>query len=580
MSSQPNATDPQQWTEDAWKVWEALQQEERLEIITTRFAPTEWYGPQAWPVVRETAGIGGALWGQVKAQYKALGGNPYDLQKAVDVEEHAPDAGQPALPPKRHVPALGSCPALPASAICPHPSATACPWLDEYVRYSQRWSPRGLRRAHHAVGLWVLSTVAARRITCELGALPTIPALSMAMVAPSTLYAKSTTASLGIDLLTRAGLRCLLAADRTTPQALLRSMAGHVPTGYGRLPADKQERWQARLAFAGQRGTYMEEWGGMLSEMSRKDSAMAAFHSLLRILDDGQTDFENDTILRGLEELDHPYLAVLASATPYDLAPYVAEGSKWWHDGFWARFAFIAPYDDEQPSLAHPPRGARTIPGDLLWPLAQWHQRLGVPTLSLTEILDNRDKPTGAWQAEIGPLPQHTLRVDADVADQHDLYNDTLLGLVMSGDVPQDFSATYGRFHAKALRIALVMASLAGDETVRWEHWCYAQALTEDWRLSLHELYARVTDSEPLSRGELIEQKLLKYLAKAGQATAREIAKYCHSKDSVSLARTLAALTETGQVFADVTNKTTRYGLVPAVKDDNDTLSVEEAPPW
>jgi Protein of unknown function (DUF3987) len=568
---------------DQWLVWLELSHEERLDLICTRFAAPDWYGPMAWPVLVNCAQNDGALiWAYAKTQHKARGGNPFDLQKAVDAdiaERQAATTDETTPPPRRPTPAADACPSLPVSAQRPWPTADACPWLDTYVQYSRTWSPRGLRRAHHAVGLWVLSTVAARRITCDMGAMPTIPALSLAMVAPSTLYAKSTTASLGIDLLTRAGLRCLLAADRTTPQALIRSMSGVVASSYGQLPAEKQEYVQSKLAFAAQRGAYMEEWGGMLSEMSRKDNAMAAFHALLRVLDDGQDSYENDTIMRGLEGLEHPYLAVLASATPHDLAPYMIEGSKWWHDGFWARFAFIAPVQGEQPSLAHPPRGSRSVPGDLLWPLAAWHKRLGIPSLSVTELRDSRDKGTGVWQADIGALPQETLVIAPEVADAYDAYNDALLALVIAGNVPQDFAASYGRFHAKALRVALLMASAAGEHTIQPQHWNYAQAITEDWRLALHELHARVADTTTLSRDEMQEQKLLRYLAKAGQATVRDIKTYCHIKDSVGLGRTLKALEETGQIFLAQAGRTATYSLTPHVEGDHVPDSDDDGEP-
>ncbi len=425
-----------------------------------------------------------------------------------------------------------------------------------------------MRCAHQANGLWVLSTIAARRIVCQAGPKEVIPALFMAMIAPSTLYAKSTTVQVARDLRERAGLKCLLAVDRTTPQALRRSMAGVVPPRYGQDPADKQERTRTRLAFAGQRGISMEEWGGMLEQMNRAESAMAAFHSLLRTLDDGEKDFENDTITRGYEGLDFPYLAVLTSATPRDLVKCMEEGSKWWHDGFWARCAFLTPAPDEQPSMAHHPRGGYVVPASLIIPLADWHRRLGVPTVQMVEDLDPRGKPTGLWAAEVSPLPQQQLTIDSAVSDAYEAYDDGLGTLLIRGDVPNDFNACYGRFHAKALRMALLFASFAGERSIQLHHWSAAQQIAETWRMNLHQLYASLSDDQPLSKEEAIEGKILRYLSRAGQATARDIHRYCNIKDSSLLHKTLVALERTEQLIVEKHGRTTRYGLLPSDADD------------
>ena len=69
------------------------------------------------------------------------------------------------------------------------------------------------------------------RICVEMGS-EVYPTLFMAMVARSTLYAKTTTARIGIDGLRDAGCGYLLAASsRSTPQALLADLGGHLPPG-------------------------------------------------------------------------------------------------------------------------------------------------------------------------------------------------------------------------------------------------------------------------------------------------------------------------------------------------------------
>ena len=572
---------------DAYQaLWDAMSWQERLKMITGTFPAPSWFGVEAIPSLTLARMHGHpGLWGETKATFKAIGGNPFDLEKEVDKAVRlyqrslgeatgSPAAAPSELPPRRSVPAAGGSPPLPVSAQCQTPTAHAAPWLEAYVAHSQRWSPRGIAGAHQAVGLWILSTVAARRIFCQVGSSRVSPVLCLAMVARSTLYAKSTTAALGRDMLTRAGCKFLLTADRTTPQALIRSMAGLVPATYGQLPADRQEDIRRQLAFAGQRGAYFEEWGGMLHQMRRTDSPMAEFHTLLRVLDDNQPEYSNATIQRGLEAIQHPYLALLASATPHDLAPFMTEGSAWWHDGFWPRFAFIAPQPDEHPSLAQRPRTGYQVPSALILPLHAWHTRLGMPAVTVTPRGDAQGKPTDLWDATVGPLPQHELQVSEAVYDAYERYNVGLLTLLHSGEVSEDFDASYGRLHEKALRIALLLAGMNGDPTIGIHHWSYAQTIVEGWRRNLHDLTRRIGEAHPLSLEEQAEQKILAYLERAGQATARELQRACHLQDSSRLKTLLAGMLAVGHLLEERQGRKTLYGLLPS--DTHEETQLEE----
>lgn len=494
-----------------------------------------------------------------------------------EVPPAADDAEAIPFPPRKPYSPPRGCPQLPAGAMCIHSSEHAAPWLDAYVEHSKQWSPRGMRSAHQAAGLWILSTIAARRVFSQVGSSEVYPVLFLAMVARSTLYAKSTTAAIGRDVLRRAGCSFLLTADRTTPQALLRTMAGTVPPIYGTLPDEQQAEMRQRLAFAGQRGSYFEEWGGMLHQMRRADSPMAEFHTLLRVLDDNQQTYSNDTIQRGLELIQHPYLALLASATPHDLAPFMQEGSAWWHDGFWPRFAIISPEEGEEASVEHRPQTGYHIPGSLLLPLHAWHTRLGMPEVRVEPLTDAKGKPTGVWQATIGALPQHEVAIEASVYDAYKAYNSGLLALLKAGDVSQDYDASYGRFHEKALRIALLLAAFGGDSSIGRHHWAYAQRITEQWRRNLHALVGRIAEDHPLSREEQAEQKILAYLERSGQSTARELQRMLQALTSVELARLLEAMVKTGHLVRRKEGRGSVYALLP---QENDPSSSQDAPPF
>lgn len=451
--------------------------------------------------------------------------------------EEGPVTRSMPLPPA----SLPLCPPLPDACILDETLAnTASPWLDAYCAYSQRWAPRAASGFHQAIGLWVLSTVAARRICVELGN-PIYPVLFLGMIAESSHYTKTTAAANGHTLLRRAGLQHLLAPDRSTPQALLRSMSGRVPQDYGQRTDEDQEGMQRRLAFAGQRGWYYEEWGGMLHQMTRQDSPMSGFHELLRVLDDGRAEFSSETIQRGLERIEAPYLALLTSATPQDLAPFMQPGSKWWRDGFWPRFAFIVP--EEKPRLDRRPQGLATPSGFLIEQLHTWHSTLGIPAVSIAQKVDGKQRPTGEWVADCSLLPCQTLLIPPETLDAYYAYNDALLQM----DIATELRPSYSRFHDKALRIAMLLASLQGQRTIPLAHWAYAQEVTERWRAMLHRVVSTMAVNQPLTPDAQNEQRIERMLASEGPLSMREIQRRLRL-DSLTVKRLVQGMEFTGHV--------------------------------
>ena len=128
-------------------------------------------------------------------------------------------------------------------------------------------------------------------------------------------------------------------------------------------------------------GWSYDEFGGKIQSMMREGSTMASFRGMFRKLDDCPDFYEHDTVGRGTTHVDRPYLALLASMTPADMEPFARRGGALWRDGFFARFAFVAPGPDAQPSYGRFPEGVQTLPADLVRTLRQWHDRLGVPAV-------------------------------------------------------------------------------------------------------------------------------------------------------------------------------------------------------
>lgn len=437
-------------------------------------------------------------------------------------------------------------PALPEGArIDPELGKGACRWLDDYAAFSRHWSPNAYEGFHEAVGLWVLSVVAARRVVLHLGSRHYSPLL-IALVARTSLWAKSTTADIGMDVLREAGLDFLLAADDATPQKFIHDMAGRVPDVYEELPPVAKETVTRRLAFAGQRGWFYEEFGQQVAAMIRGDGVMADFRGLIRRLDDCKDRYEYGTVSRGSEVIERPYLALLANMTPADMRPLAKRGSTAWNDGFWARFAFIAPPATEPP-VGRFPDGERTIPRSLSDPLWKWHQRLGIPTVEIEDGGPNAKKRP----ALVMPPPPLQCTLGPGVYEAYYAYYESLRQL-LAGTTVTDLDGNYARLAAKALRVAMLLAAFDNGGRIELAHWVRAQTITERWRADLHTLFDQVNEAEP-SSGQQQEEKVLHVVRKLQTRrapTAADVSRFLRGMGSAEAKKVLDGLVSAGVLQA------------------------------
>ncbi len=391
-------------------------------------------------------------------------------------------------------------------AFAPEVSAGASRWLDLYEHYSRAMSPEGYDDFHLACGLWVLSTVAARRVYVPLSKRIYTP-LAIALSARTSLFAKTTTAGAAVTALQRAGLSWLLGDDETTPQKLLSDMAGCLSANYGELDQEQQARVRLRVAMSGQRGWYYDEFGQVISAMMKANGPMADFSGLLRRLDDCRDTYAYSTRTHGQEVIDKPYLALLANMTPADLRAHADRGNSFWRDGFWARFAFITPpehaFKNASFALAEV-----SVPVQLLDGLRSWHARLGVPSISITAIGDEKGKDTGRYRVERGPLPEQSCQFSQEAYRAYDRYRLALRELIARSD-NQDLDGSYTRLSDRALRIAALLASLENNGHIELCQWTKAQEIAEIMRRNLHELYRQVNARQ---EGDVLEDRLIDYL--------------------------------------------------------------------
>jgi len=446
------------------------------------------------------------------------------------------------------------CPELPAIAQLPDELAVgACPWLDRYIAFSQRWAPDAYVNMHEAVGLWVLATVAARRAYLRLCYYTN---LFIAVCARSSLFTKTTVALVGVDIISAAGLAPLLLPDDTTPEAFIRGLTQKVPKEFAEMNDEQRAFVRQRLAFAGQRSWFYDEFGMKLSALMRENGIMADFRGLLRIFDDNKSSYERATISRAADCVRLPYLSLLANLTPADMRPHASRGSALWSDGFLARFAIITPPVDAPDTNERFPDEERIIPLELFQPLRDWHQRLGIPAVSINQRLDDKGNGTELYDITVDPLPVQSCSASRDVIEAFYTYRGALKTLTRALD-NDDLDASYTRLPIKAMRIALLFASLENDGQIELPHWARAQQITERWRADLHHLVDQLNESEA-SPERTREDKIGRLFERFDALAARDVGRYLHISTSEAQ-QILDRLVRAGEMVVLPGKRTNRY---------------------
>jgi hypothetical protein len=431
-----------------------------------------------------------------------------------------------------------------------------CAWLDDYILHSKLWSPRGFEWFHESCGLWVLSVVAARRVLVHMGK-PRFTPLYIALTARTSSFSKSTTAGIAISTLQRAGLDHLLMPDNSTPQKFLMEMKSVLPDDYAELDEIGKTRILNKIASAGQRGWYFEEFGQGIAAMMRRDGPMTDFRGLLRRFDDTPERYESGTIGRGNDLVERPYLALLVSMTPADLTPFAQRGSSLWGDGFLARFALITPPNGAR-RRGRFPKGERVIPENLFLPLQAWNKHLGIPRVELQdEKGTSKDgKNISTVRAKVKPAEPVVLELNDDVFEAFYAYDDGL-NEVCTKMALEDLDGNYGRFSEKALRLATIFASINNSAKVDLSHWARAQAVTERWRAGAHFLHQQINSPMPSQMLET-EERILRVLRRLKGASVREIRQQTRLP-AREVNQILEELIEAELVAKEAVGKTTKF---------------------
>jgi hypothetical protein len=418
-----------------------------------------------------------------------------------------------------------------------------------------------------------MSTIAARRVMVvgPAGQLDHT-GLFLLLTAPTSTYAKTTTARIGLDTINDAGLSHLLLPDDLTPQALVRRMSATSVTLPTSVSPKTKDNAECVLQFAAQRGWIYEEFGSKLTAMMNDASNHSEYKRLFRALFDSLHTFETETLTRGNEKIHRPYIALLGNLTPADLVRYAGKNNNLWNDGFWPRFIFASPPKDTAADYTTAPTGIRVTPRHITAPLRDWHLSMRIPeTVTTVETIEkNKNKKTADTQTpdikenyiitkDPDAHPETVILWDVDAHAAMLRYDRAMV--TMCQDINEDLRGLYTRQPNKTVRIAGLFASMAGSSTITLSHYARAQAIMESFRVELHNVYDTTATTTVETGARKVEDRLLQIIAKSvGGMTRRDIRRLSHL-DLETIEKTLLRLQANGIITRTDEGKTTTWSL-------------------
>jgi hypothetical protein len=458
-------------------------------------------------------------------------------------------------------------PALPSELRVKEP--TGYKFLDEYVAHSRKWSPRSPAGMHEATALWVLSAASAGRVRYFDGE-ERKPSLYQLVVADSSTYRKSTCANIGKKLLEEAGLKRVL-IGRATPQSYFDQCLEKVPADYAELPEAKKEQVKEKLQSVAQRAWYADEFGSWAVGMLNPNSVAYGFLEMLLEVYNCPTEYSQSTRTYGTQAMEEPTLALLGSTTYAHLEKIAGRGSALWRDGLIARMAIITTSPTEQPSKAPFPEGRQQYSTSLLRALRDYDQKLGRDAIQVVPRMAESKKPTG-YDVVRQPAQKYYVDISPEARDASYEYDGFLIDCIATPRlVPEDLKPSYARLRDRALRIAVLLASVEGSAqpVVTLRDWHKAQAIVERQRYSLHHAYDVLTGKASKWQEETLGEEVYNFIAAHGPIRQRDITRHFQKRPEFkSTERARREMEAICKEYNIASRTVIRGGIVYAIREE------------
>ncbi len=349
-------------------------------------------------------------------------------------------------------------------------------FIDDYMTFATHDAPMSPPLFHQTYALAILSTAIARRVFVSVGTNAIYPNLYIMLSAPSTLYTKTTGYKSAMKLIETAGLSHLLLPDGVTPQSLITELSNRPQDNFKDWTQDDKEEWQQERLFAGQRAWWIDEAARLLSQFQQKH--LADLLPIVLRLYECESKIKVSTQIRGRETVRNSYLTICGPTTPAALRSHL-KTHDYWTNGLFARFLLVAP--DTAPVRVFYPDPFPIPPA-----LAKHINQLTFEKLEQPK--ENAIGPTP-------PPPATEAKITPEVKSKWDNYHAAMFEIISRKNVPEKLHACYGRFHEKAIKIAMLLAvsdwvrmAKGNPLVIQSHHWARAQEMTEGYRASLHRM--------------------------------------------------------------------------------------------
>lgn len=458
---------------------------------------------------------------------------------------------------------IGAAPPLPDIATAIYADLRPFPcWIDEYVAAARRVIPTMPANFHMAAALWAVSLAVARRLVFRFAVDSYYPNLYFLYIASSG-YGKSTSIRFLQRVLYEAELQHLLLVEQTTPESFFNGLSMRVPPTFEAWDPLAQERWLAERAFAAQRGWLLDEAYYFFEGFSRE--YMQAMRRYILHYYDCPPDDSRETQGGGRVVVRNIYPTFFGASTPESMAPYIRH-ERYWYEGLWARFVLLTPTEPPrwvEPDEHTPPDLARSLTRGL----RRVYERFPIPEVEITEQ-GNRRVVTVT-----NTVTPAAVVVEPGVIPAWQAYRRAMaFELGLSDQIDAPLRTVYQRLATTAIKVAMLFA--AADETagharsgsvhLTRAHYARAQHLVEEWRATLHGLWANETKHEEQSLADRILSKLRQPGPTQRGWTVRELQLFT-KKPRRDIENVLQMLAEAGLVVAE-TGRSVRWTALPDVE--------------
>jgi len=412
-------------------------------------------------------------------------------------------------------------------------AATGRKWLDGYLAWTKQSCALAPEIFHEAMALWLLATIATRRIKIAIGGQEIYPNLYVLVIAKTSLYRKSTAMGKAKEALKAAGLESLLLPTDVTPEALFDELAGVQPANFNSMSAEDRREWMLGRAVAAQRSFMKDECSSIFANL-KKDYNAGLTELLLEGYQGDGGKLKKLLKSKGLVSVKDMCLSFLGATTPVMYSKYITNEET--ENGFIARFAIITPEGiPVYEVLDDPP----PIPSQLVSQLRHM----------FTNVLPwhNDEKPHASESfGDVVTPPVMNASASSEALKQLGEYRKALNYDMLLNDVEEAKYAAYTRLATMAAKVALLLAAIDtsnGNVRIEEQHVYAAQVICERWRESLYRL-----DRDVARSAESANEKVMNYLKSLGStgATIRDVMRDCAIKQRGYIEDVLKVLAEDG----------------------------------